>query len=459
MSQAHPNIAYGIDFGTSNSTISVEREGRIQTIKLERDALTPTILRSLIYFPPNPGKQLFGDDAIKAYLNDIATGRSSKKELKATGKYIKVVKPATFGGWAGMEWVPEIIEVEVGDAGRLVQSLKSGLAASYLKNLLIFDKSYPIEEVVGMLMRELKKRADAEVGADVTSAVIGKPVHFVGGNNELAETRLREAAKLAGFTNVRFEFEPVGAAWKYASAYKGADNTTLVFDFGGGTLDFTIIKLPDKKILINDGLPLGGDLLNSRIFSRLLLKYFGGSATFGENNLPLPSFIEDSLSQWYKISLLKTSDFLASIDRLRQTCSEPQTMDALYYLVEHNLGFALYEAIDKAKINLSTFTHNRIQFDKGDIHIDERFSREDFEEIIKDDLTEISKKIDSILAKVSLESKDINTVVTTGGSSLIPKVQELLKNKFPGSKIENQDPFSSVSEGLAMRAREFTNGL
>lgn len=455
MSNTHSHLAYGIDFGTSNSTVSVERGGRIQTLDIEPTSKSASILRSLLYFDPNHNNILFGNTAINAYLKDIAEGKSTEKKYIDTGKKVEVVKPATLtGGWDGTEWIPEIIQVEVGDAGRLIQSLKSGLGSSYVKTFQVFDKTYDIEEISSMLLSEIKRRADEVIGHKVDFAVIGKPVHFVGGNDKLAVERLTKAARIAGFKKVIFEFEPVGAAWKYVSDNQNVKELCFVFDFGGGTLDFSIVELPIKKVIINDGLPIGGDLINTKIFEDKLLKYFGGNALFGKDKAPLPSHIKHSLRHWYLISLLKTREFLGSIEKLKAICDTPQTMDALFSLIDKNLGFLVYEEIDRVKKSLSEKLNDNLNISQKDIFIDENLTRFGFEKILSENLATIENKIDEILTKTKLKPEQINTVITTGGSSLIPIIQELIARKFPASKIHNQDPFTSVSQGLALRARE-----
>jgi hypothetical chaperone protein len=452
MNSRNSALAYGIDFGTSNSTISVARNVGIETLAIDGDATSPEIMRSILYFDPTENKVFFGEDAIQGYLNDIALGRSSEKKQIFTGKYIKVDKPIIGdSGYAGTEMIPEIIEIEIGDAGRLVQSVKSGLGVSYVKSLNIFDKVYKLEEVAGLLLKEIKERADRAVGEDVRSAVIGTPVNFVGGDNKLAISRLEKAAKIAGFKDVIFEYEPLGAARSY-SINKSSEEVCLVFDFGGGTLDFSIVEFPGQKVLMNDGLPIGGDALDSSIFDEKLLKYFGGDAKFGDNNLPLPNSISSNLKHWYLISLLKTKVFLNTIEDLKAKCDKPETMDYLHSLVNYNLGFSLYEEIDRAKVSLSSIDTEKLHFSQKNIYVDDEFTRADFEKIISNDLNNIEIKINEMLRTVGLEEDDITTVITTGGSSLIPAVQSLLMRKFRSSKLDSENVFTSVSYGLAKKA-------
>src|SRR4029079_8563661 len=85
--------------------------------------------------------------------------------------------------------------------------------------------------------------------------------------------------------------------------------TVLIFDFGGGTLDISIVRFPEKKVLSNVGLPIGGDLFNAKIFEKKLSPFFGSETRYGPNKAFMPSYIYLSLRDWYKATLLKNEKF------------------------------------------------------------------------------------------------------------------------------------------------------
>lgn len=436
--------SYGIDFGTTNSTVAyVDESKKVIKLPLDPEADNPTVMRSVIYASPD-GQFLFGKPAVDAYLASVATNKETKKKTIFTGNYIKIIdengRPAT---------VPEIIDIDVFNGGRLLQALKTALSSHAIKEINLFGKVYLIEEIVGMYLKELKNRSDKIVGRNITSAVFGRPVEYVGGDNKLAVERMKKACEIAGFTNIKFEYEPVGAAYDYGVNVKD-DQKTLIFDFGGGTLDISIFKFPERKVLVNVGLPIGGDHFNSEIFMSNLSKYFGSEATYGSANLNLPTYIFNALQNWYEISLLKTTSFSENLNLFRYLCSDSKALDRLESLVTHNLGFSLYEEIERVKKSLSINDYENYKLIKEEIKIETVIEKQEFEEIIKNDLSDIKELLLESISTAGLEVKDINVVATTGGSSLVPSVLSLLSDIFGESKIQKSDAFTGVASGLAI---------
>jgi hypothetical chaperone protein len=307
--------------------------------------------------------------------------------------------------------------------------------------------------MIGMFLGEIKKRADEIVGEDVSSVVVGRPVEYVNGNNDFAVSRMKKALELAGFKKFEFEFEPIGAALDYGINIK-EKQTAMVFDFGGGTLDITIFTLPEKKVLANVGLAIGGDHFNSQIFMEKISKHFGHDSLYGEKKLSLPNYIFDSLKNWYRISLLKTNEFAESLKDFRFMNNQPEKIRALESLILNNLGFALYEEIERTKKGISREDWEIYRFIGKNINIEETVSRREFEQIIYRDLEDIKATINEALSLAKLTARDVDFVATTGGSSLIPRIQKLLFDTFSKKKLISSDAFTSVASGLAIRAQE-----
>lgn len=444
---------YGIDFGTTNSTITaINEKGELKNIELDRFSPNPMIMRSVIYVDHNHNFS-FGMEAVNNYVKDIADGKIAVKKQIFTGRYIKLASPAGLGGFKKDEYVPDLMEVEVGEGGRLIQALKSMISSRFISDFRIFEKQYSVEDLISRFLKDMKEKADEVVNEDVKDVVIGRPIEFVGSNNDVAIERMMKSAKMAGFENIRFEYEPVGAAYDYGIKVHN-NQTALMFDFGGGTLDLTIMKFPEKEILINTGIPIGGDLINSRIFMDKIASHFGKDETYGDKGLTVPNNIYENLKNWYSISLLKTESFSNTLERLAYRHSNPKTLTSLKSLVYNNLGFYLYEEIERAKISLTDNLNEQISFNQKDIKIHEKIIRVELEKIIETDLKDILELIDNSLEKVNLSTNDIDVVATTGGSSLIPVINQLLQNKFGKEKMKSTDAFTSVSTGLAYRAHE-----
>ncbi len=440
-------IAYGIDFGTTNSTIAVvDRQRTPHTLKIDPQAENPSVMRSVIYVSPEM-RFLYGKPAVDAYLIDVAQSKGAIKKKIFTGRYVPIAGDKKNG------MAEEYIEFEEDSGGRLFQALKSALSSNLLSTINIFGNPIPLEAVVGGFLKEMKTRADEIVGENVTTAIVGRPVEYAGDNNDLAVSRMESALKYAGFNHIEFEYEPVGAAYDYGIDIT-ADQTVLVFDFGGGTIDLSLVRFPQKEFLTNTGLAIGGDYFNSELFREKIAPYFGSETMYGMAQMPLPSYIFRALENWYTISILKREDFRNALESFRYMSSNLESIDALRSLVENNLGFGIYEEVERVKKQLSDLETEAFVFEADKIHINEEIRRDTFEKIIKEDLQRIDDLIATSLISAGMSPESVDVVATTGGSSLIPIVRNLLEEKFGREKIMESDAFTSVASGLALRAKE-----
>ncbi|MBU0792157.1 MAG: Hsp70 family protein, partial [Gammaproteobacteria bacterium] len=205
----------GIDFGTSNSAMSVRQgSGRARMIALEADAFT---LPTALFFNTEDHRTHFGRDAVSQYL-------------------------------AGTE-------------GRLMRSLKSLLGSALLQDkTAVHNKLVSYQDIISLFLRMLAQKARDELGGMPGRVVMGRPVHFVDGDEDRdqhAEDALRQAAVDAGFENVSFQFEPIAAALDYEQRI-AHESLVLVVDIGGGTSDFTVVRLGPERMARADR---GSDVL------------------------------------------------------------------------------------------------------------------------------------------------------------------------------------------------------
>jgi hypothetical chaperone protein len=449
----------GIDFGTTNSVAAVCENGKAVALKID-DNNSREILRSVLYFDQKH-HGFVGKQSVDKYLWDVENLPALPPVRKHTGRMLKVVGDSTASGFGGMKLVPEIVEIDESGRGRLLQSLKSVLANGFYKGTDVFSKIYMLEELLAILMRELKERAESLSGVKYSNAVIGRPVKYVGenANEQLALERMRKIAELAGFEKVVFEYEPVGAALNFGVDISEPSNI-LVFDFGGGTLDVCVMKLPDREILAVAGRPIGGDLLSTQIFNDKLLPYFGSQVTLNNGNLDMPRHLMMALSNWYSIVQLKTKDNIDSLDELIIKADQKQPVQNLRNLILSDSGFKIYQEIDKAKIGLSDNNEARIRFSSKELEIDEPVDRSEFERMIRPQLEQSADLLDEVLELAKLDKTQIDVVITTGGSSNIPIFKKLLTDYFGENKVRFGESFVSVAKGLAIRAeQEFAGSM
>lgn len=463
----------GIDFGTTNSSISILENGKVKLILIDISSLNPEIIRSMIYFakrkevfnpkmPPKrlaknefypgeityEGKQqyLIGQAAINYYLEDHKNRYRGVRRTFYTGR---ILRPP---GIPPPDPVPEHYEEIDYGTGRLLQALKSTLKTNF-KGTTIFGEFYTVEKMISIYLSEIKRLAEEQLGEKIDFVNAGRPVYFSEDKDidTKAQSRLLEAYKLAGFKNVNFQFEPVAAAKQFISKENSKNSTILVFDFGGGTLDTAIVKMGETpEVLATNGVYIGGDLLNSDIMKHKLWDYFGANATWGDAKLFMPNHIYEALDSWYSIPSLNNPDTFIFFEQAMYKNSDPESLKRLTHLVRMNLGFEVYEAIERCKKELSSKEESFIIFKDGPIDLNVKLTRNEFEEIINERVEEIRKVVIRTLDKANLDPGQIDYVVRTGGSSLIPIFENTLVEIFGKEKITIFDTFTSIAAGLAL---------
>jgi hypothetical chaperone protein len=447
----------GIDFGTTNSVCAVSENGRSTVLKIEDNGLAET-LRSVLYMNPKH-ETVIGKQAIDRYLWDVENLPATPPIRVYTGRQVKVIADSTAGGFGGTKIVPEIVEVDTSGRGRLLQSLKSVLGNSIYKGTEIFNKEFTLEDLLTILLKELKIRSELATGEKLDRVIIGRPVRYVGDHpdEQLAIKRMETIAKNAGFDEVQLEYEPVGAALSFGIDIK-QDAKVLIFDFGGGTLDVCVMKFPEKKILAVAGRAIGGDLLSTEIFKHKLLHYFGATTTFGGGKMEVPRHLMSALENWYSIAQLKKKDNIDSLDNLISKADGPKPIKNLRNLILSDSGFRIYQEIDQAKIRLSDAEDVNIHFDGKSFVIDENLTRGEFEQMIQPHLNQTQELLNEVLIQARLTKESIDKVITTGGSSNIPVFKRLLTSYFTPEKVQFGESFTSVASGLAIRSNQVFGG-
>ncbi len=455
-------MLYGLDFGTSNSAISLMAEGsdKVQMIAVDPGQSRPEIMSTLIYIRRD-GTQIVGRAASEAYYQDNV-GREVIKQ--------RVVTAETYKSYvSGMGEVTEniTVEVDLNQPGRFFQAIKSFLPDEDYAGTEIWGKFTTLEELVGAYLKIMKERADAQVGQTVDGVVMGRPVFFSadGTGDDVAQERLRAAATLAGFKEVHFQYEPVAAALHYELEMAQKEEFVLVFDFGGGTLDTTIVRVGEQHrrksnrrddILATNGRVIGGNTLDEEIMEHKLFKYFGEDTRWSEQSLHMPNYIFGMLRRWYTIPNLQQQRMYAFLDDVSRLSSGRKQIKALECLIRKNYGYSLFQEIERAKVALSDEWDTRISFFQEAIAIDEYLSRVDFQTIIAGHLRRIEICVDETLTTAGLQPDQIGAVLRTGGSSYIPAVQRMLSKKFGRQTLRFQDAFSNVASGLGVAAAQGT---
>lgn len=451
----------GIDFGTTHTT-AVHFNGRdLQFIALDQANKDPHLLRSMIYMTREQDV-ILGVEAAQTYLRDN-TGRIAKLEEKVVGTIentvSRVTRTATEPDGPIVIVYDVIIEEDVSAPGRLLQSIKTGLRDPQYQGTGIYGRYYSLPELISILLKHVKTAAEAQLGDEIRHITLGRPVKFseTAEADSFAESRLREAAHLAGFVQVEFEKEPVAAALFHTRQMRAA-KTVLVFDFGGGTLDLTIMRAGGgadngrAQILATQGVLVGGDDLDSAIMRGRVVQYFGANRSIDQQGHPFPAHLIGKLDRWQTIPELSKTENISAIRKARLNGNDAAAFAALECLALKNYGFPLFEKIEQAKRRLTDDVETCLEMKAEAIDLAIPITRRAFQAMIVDEIAAVQQGLDQILHQAGLSPEAIDVVVTTGGSSLIPVFQGVLQRRFARAELVHSDTFGSVAAGLALKA-------
>ena len=420
-------FVYGIDFGTSNSAITI---WDVDARALVRDPRIADVESSFMYFPYTLAKEppIIGDAAKQRYVQD---------EMR----------------------------------GRFFQAIKSILPNRTFEQTIVNNEVYQLEDLIAFSLRYLKAKADNITRQDVKRVVMGRPAIFSSDpdDDQLAQDRLRRAAELAGFEEIHFQYEPIAAAFAYEARISQPERV-LVGDFGGGTSDFTVVQLNPKRqglvdratdILATGGIAVAGNKYDSATMWHKLTPLFGRGATYEDfgKQIEVPDTLHRQICQWDQIVFLRNAKKLDLIWRMAQLSDNPQGFDRLEALIKKNQGFALFQVIERAKIELTSQDTGRIQFSHPDIQIDELMTLAEFNANTADLTSQIIGRLDSFMGDAKLDQASIETVFLTGGTSMIRGLRNEFNSRFGADRIRDGGEFTSVADGLAMSAPLYFSDL
>lgn len=437
----------GIDFGTTNSAAALYDGTSLHPITTLDHA---KILPSLIYLT-RQHQAILGNEAAREYTRR-ETGRAVHWKTKDFGS-IEIVVAGT-GGSPIIYQHPITLTYDDAANGRLIQSVKTALRSVEYGGTQVFDRYYTLDELIAFVLGYLKTQAEAQLGQRCDEVVIGRPVKF--SDRAYVSTRAEEiiykAALRVGFREISFQLEPIGALYLYHSATEQRQKA-LVFDFGGGTLDLTVAEVGGKsepQVLATRGLLVGGDDLDKRIM-HALLPYFGEDPA---NGMSLPYDLVNALADWQTMPDLSRPQYRDTLLYLRKTHPRPETIEALQTLVTKNVGFSLFRTIERVKRDLTTQDESELHFRYEGIQIHEIITRAKFERWIAPELEAVRTGIMEVLAEANTPPDEIEVVLRTGGSSLVPAFVHLLSEIFAPDKLTELDPLISVVGGLGILAHQ-----
>ncbi|MBA5777699.1 Hsp70 family protein [Stappia sp. F7233] len=408
----------GIDFGTSNSTVALAEGTSSRLLALEGDSV---VLPSAIFFSFEENDIRFGREAVRHYVEGVE--------------------------------------------GRLMRSLKSVLGTQAMgEKTAIKAQRWSFAEIIGLYLKELRRRGEEACGVPLEQVVLGRPVFFID-RDEVADRRaqdeLEAIARDAGFREIEFQFEPIAAALDYERQVTG-EELAVIIDLGGGTSDFSIVRVsPERRrradrredILASSGVHVGGTDFDQLLSMRKVMPELGHGTPARDGKRDLPSWAYFELATWHRINFLYTPQAAQMLKELRYDASEPERVQRLIDLVEERLGHALAGAVEGAKVGLSANDDYRMHFGLMNGSLDIAFSRGELEGAIDGAVTRVGAALDECLKLAGVGEAEISTVFLTGGSASIPFVRQSLTGKFREAHVVQGDVFGSVGSGLALDAR------
>jgi hypothetical chaperone protein len=412
--------ACGLDFGTSNSAIGLVRRGEPILAPVEG---TDTLIPSAVFFDyETKGRVLFGAEAIDTYIEQ--------------------------------------------HDGRLMRALKSILGSPLIdEKTALGSKLVALTEVVEIFVRHLKSKAETFAGEELTAVVHGRPVRFVE-NDDAADTKaervLKGIANRVGFRDVAFVYEPIAAAYHYEETAPG-EETVLIADIGGGTSDFTVIRigperraLPDRSgdILSNDGVRIGGTDFDSLLSLNAVMPLLGLGTHLFEKNLPMPNSLYFELATWPTINFTYTFQNERMLLELVARSREPEKVARLLKVIRARLGHRIAFSVEDAKIELSDRLESMLPLDFVESTLAATATRFGFDAAIASRTERLQATAAKCIRDAGLKRDAIQTIFFTGGSSRVPAVREAIRRAAPSARVASGSDFLSVALGLTREAQK-----
>ena len=410
----------GLDFGTTNSVVALGPDDDSELLEFDAPDGRAAVFRSALCF--------WHDDAAKGGLASDA------------------------GPWAIAEYL------EYPTDSRFLQSFKTVAASESFEHAMIFGKRFRFEDLGGLFLERMANHAGGRLDHRPPRIVVGRPVEYAGSRPNEALARERYDAMFRGFgAEIHYVYEPLGAAYSYAARLT-EPATILVADFGGGTSDFSVVRvgaMGDKPRCVplgHAGVGIAGDRLDYRLLDRLVLPMLGKGSEYRsfDKLLEIPRGWFNDFADWSRLALMRNPKTLAELERLRRAAVDGEAVARMIAVIEGELGYPLYEAVGQTKRALSAAETASFRFHGGNLKIEAMVSRTAFEAWIAEDIMRMEGTVDRALGTAGIEAAEIDRVFLTGGTSLVPRIRRIFTERFGDDRIESGGELTSIAHGLAL---------
>ncbi len=417
----------GIDYGSSNSAVALAFRDGVEVVgEAVDDALAPSTL-----YLHRDGRRVAGTRASELFFR--------------TGHARTFCAGCSLAQY-GVSDCRQFRRAGSCNDSRLLWSVKRDLANLGFAGTNSWAVDFAVTELVAVTLALLRRRAERASGEEVTRVVLGHPVVFAGAAgdpgstaNVTARQRLREAAALAGFTEVELCPEPEAAGL----AGDPTPGRVLLADFGAGTYDVAVLRRHDGSLTVEalEGVDIGGSRFDEVLFETVVAPELG--------LMELPSWLFNELKSLSGVMLLVADpDLPGLLERLGGDAA--RTVGAILY-GGHAYGF--YQAVEAAKIELSTRETAELAVEFPGVSLRTTLTRTHFETAVGPELEALDAVTRRALEAAGLRPHDVDVVAVTGGSSQVPAFQRLLCALCPQAELRREAAFTSVVRGLGARAQ------
>lgn len=402
----------GIDFGTSNSAIVAGDAAGVSLIPVEGSSDT---LPSAVFFPSSGGPA-FGRRAQKLFFE--------------------------------------------AEEGRFMRSLKRILGTSLMgQGTVVNGRMVKFDDIIGKFIAHIKTTAEEKLQQELTHVVMGRPVHFIDGDDagdKRAQDELERIARSVGFTDISFQFEPIAAAFSHERQLT-SEKLAIVVDVGGGTSDFTVIRLGGDKankldrsddILGNAGVRTGGNDFDKSLSLEAFMPELGYGSTYGEKSLTIPLSPFHDMSEWSKINFLYTPKSKTEMRNIHAESKSAKKFGRFVHALEHELGHRTLSAVEDAKIGLTTTDSVAAPMDFIEKDFSVNVDVKTFNRAVDTHIGRIDDALMECLARANVQSNSIDMIVLTGGPTETPVLKNTVRKRFPAAEMSEENKMSSVALGL-----------
>ncbi|HWX61107.1 Hsp70 family protein [Bradyrhizobium sp.] len=410
-------LACGIDFGTSNSSVGVCDADGPRLLPIQRGA---TSVPTALFFSFDDNSTTFGHEALERYF------------VREPGRYLRAIKSVL-----GTKLFEETTQTR--------------------------HKRHSFGEIIAAFLRFMRSAAGQNLGAPPTSVVLGRPAFFVDDDpraDAAAERQLEAAARVAGFERIAFQFEPIAAALDYEQSVN-AEEVALVADIGGGTSDFSVVRVSPERARSSDrrqdilgftGVHIGGTDFDRQLGLARVMPALGLRSPLRRKGLDAPSWYFFDLATWHRIGFLYDPKVLTEVRGVLREAQEPEKIERLLRVLEQRKGHELLAAVEAAKIELSHADRATLDLDNSMADISVEISRAELETAVADSLQRIRSRIGDVLRMAGLTPDQVSAAFLTGGATRMPSVRNCIAAAVPTARLIEGDALGSVATGLALDA-------